>query len=393
MRKIYLDHNATTPVSQEVLDAMLPLFKEGFGNPSSVHSEGRAARVRLDESREQVAGLIGAKPSEMVFTSGGSESNNFAVFGTAFAPGNKKRHIVTCEVEHAAILNPLKQLEGMGFHIERLPVDSVGRVDPERVKNALTEKTLLVTIQHANSEVGTLQDIGRIGEYAHQKGILFHTDAVQSVGKVPVDVRNLPVDLLSMSSHKIYGPKGIGALFIRRRTPALFSPVCGGGQENKRRGGTENVPGIVGFGKACQLAKERMTRGEVERLIEMRDQLWGRIEQSVAGAELFGCSDNRLPNTLGCGFESADGDTLLIALDMEGISVSTGSACSSGTGMPSPVLSAMRVPVEKINSSLRFSLGWGNTLSDMDRVVETLARAVQQNREKSLATPKAGSIE
>ena len=372
------------------MDAVLPLFKEGFGNPSSVHSEGRAARVRLDESREQVAGLIGAKPSEMVFTSGGSESNNFAILGTAFALGNKKRHIVTCEVEHAAILNPLKQLEGMGFHIERLPVDSVGRVDPERVQNALTEKTLLVTIQHANSEVGTLQDIGRIGEYAHQKGILFHTDAVQSVGKVPVDVRSLPVDLLSMSSHKIYGPKGVGALFIRRGTPALFSPVCGGGQENKRRGGTENVPGIVGFGKACQLAKERMTRGEVERLIEMRDQLWERIEQSVTGAELFGCSDNRLPNTLGCGFEGADGDTLLIALDMEGISVSTGSACSSGTGMPSPVLSAMRVPVEKINSSLRFSLGWGNTLSDMDRVVETLARAVQQNRDKSLATSKAG---
>ena len=392
MRKIYLDHNATTPVSQEVLDAVLPLFKEGFGNPSSVHSEGRAARVRLDESREQVAGLIGAKPSEMVFTSGGSESNNFAILGTAFALGNKKRHIVTCEVEHAAILNPLKQLEGMGFHIERLPVDSVGRVDPERVKNALTEKTLLVTIQHANSEVGTLQDIGRIGEYAHQKGVLFHTDAVQSVGKVPVDVRNLPVDLLSMSSHKIYGPKGVGALFIRRGTPALFSPVFGGGQENKRRGGTENVPGIVGFGKACQLAKERMTRGEVERLIEMRDQLWERIEQFIAGAELFGCPDNRLPNTLGCGFEGADGDTLLIALDMEGISVSTGSACSSGTGMPSPVLSAMRVPVEKINSSLRFSLGWGNTLSDMDRVVETLARAVQQNRDKSLATSKAGSI-
>ena len=393
MRKIYLDHNATTPVSQEVLDAVLPLFKEGFGNPSSVHSEGRAARVRLDESREQVAGLIGAKPSEMVFTSGGSESNNFAILGTAFALGNKKRHIVTCEVEHAAILNPLKQLEGMGFHIERLPVDSVGRVDPERVKSALTEKTLLVTIQHANSEVGTLQDIGRIGEYAHQKGVLFHTDAVQSVGKVPVDVRSLPVDLLSMSSHKIYGPKGVGALFIRRGTPALFSPVCGGGQENKRRGGTENVPGIVGFGKACQLAKERMTRGEVERLIEMRDQLWERIEQSVTGAELFGCSDNRLPNTLGCGFEGADGDTLLIALDMEGISVSTGSACSSGTGMPSPVLSAMRVPVEKINSSLRFSLGWGNTLSDMDRVVETLARAVQQSRDKSLATPKTGFIE
>ena len=393
MRKIYLDHNATTPVSREALDVMLPIFKDGFGNPSSVHSEGRAARVRLDEAREQVAGLIGAQSSEVVFTSGGSESNNFAIFGTAFAPDNNKRHIVTCEVEHAAILNPLKQLEGQDFQVERLPVGRAGRVDPERVKNALTDATLLVTIQHANSEVGTLHDIARIGECVRNKGILFHTDAVQSVGKVPIDVSNLPVDLLSMSSHKLYGPKGVGALFIRRGTPTLFSPVCGGGQEKKRRGGTENVPGIVGFGKACQMAKERIDRGELERLTEMRDQLWEKIEQSVLGAELFGCPDNRLPNTLSCGFEGADGDTLLIALDMEGISVSTGSACSSGTGMPSPVLTAMRVPAEKINSSIRFSLGWGNTLADMDRVVEILAKAIQQNREKSPAYPQAGSID
>lgn len=368
-------------MSQKVLNEMLPFYKAGFGNPSSVHSEGRVARVRLDEARDQVAELIGAHSGEIVFTSGGSESNNFAILGAALAPGNKKRHIVTCEVEHAAILNPLKQLEGLGFQVERLPVDGVGRVDPERVQNSLTESTVLVTIQHANSEVGTLHNIDKIGGYVREKGILFHTDAVQSVGKSPVNVNSLPVDLLSISSHKIYGPKGIGALFIRRGTPVLFSPVCGGGQEKKRRGGTENVPGIVGFSKACQLAKEHINRGELERLRKMRDHLWEKIEHLVPNVEIFGCVKNRLPNTLNCGFEGADGESLLIALDMEGISVSTGSACSSGTGLPSSVLSAMRLPVEKINSSLRFSLGWGNTFSDIDRVAYILAKVVQQNRQ------------
>ena len=381
MRKIYLDHNATTPVSQEVLNEMLPLYKDGFGNPSSVHSEGRVARVRLDEARERVAEVIGAQSGEIVFTSGGSESNNFAVLGAALAPGNKKRHIVTCEVEHAAILNPLKQLEGLGYQVERLPVDGVGRVDPERVQNALRESTFLVTIQHANSEVGTLQDIDKIGGYVRKKGILFHTDAVQSIGKVPVNVNSLPVDLLSISSHKLYGPKGTGALFIRRGTSALFSPVCGGGQEKKRRGGTENVPGIVGFGKACQLAKEHINRGEQEQLKKMRDYLWERIEQLIPNVEIFGCVKNRLLNTLNCGFEGADGESLLIALDMKGVSVSTGSACSSGTGLSSPVLLAMQLPVKKINSSLRFSLGWENTFDDMDRVVDILEKAVQHNRE------------
>ena len=384
MRKIYLDHNATTPLAPEVLDAMLPVYREGFGNPSSVHSEGRAARVRLDEAREQVAGLIGAEPGEIVFTSGGTESDNFAILGTALAPENKKRHIVTCETEHSAVLNPLKQLEALDYQIERLPVDRLGRVDPECVRNALGDATALVTIQHANSEVGTLQDIQRIGEIVRERGILFHTDAVQSAGKVPLNVKTLPVDLLSLSAHKLYGPKGVGALFIRRGTSPLFALVCGGGQEKKRRGGTENVAGIVGFAKACQLAGEHLERGDVMRLQEMRDRLWDRIQQSVPGAEFFGDSENRLPNTLGCGFEGADGETLLIALDMEGISVSTGSACSSGTGLPSLVLAAMQVPVDRINSSLRFSLGWSNTPDEMDRVTEVLARAVRQSREKAV---------
>ena len=380
MHKIYLDHNSTTPVLREVLDVMLPFYKDSFGNPSSIHSEGRAARVCLDEAREQVAELIGARSSEIVFTSGGSESNNFAILGVALALNSKKRHIVTCEVEHAAILNPLKQLEALGFHVDYLPVDNVGRVDPKKVKDALKDSTCLVTIQHANSEVGTLQNIEEIGSLIKNNDILFHTDAVQSVGKLAVNVNDISVDLLSMSSHKIYGPKGVGALFVKRGTPALFSPVCGGGQEKKRRGGTENVPGIVGFGKACKIALDRINKGNLNQLKVMRDLLRNKIEGLIPNVEFYGCSKNGLPNTLSCGFDGADGETLLIALDMKGISVSTGSACSSGTGMPSKVLSALKLPLSKINSSIRFSLGWVNTSEDIDFAVQSLAKAVILSR-------------
>jgi cysteine desulfurase len=380
LHKIYLDHNSTTPVSKEVLDVMLPFYKDKFGNPSSIHSDGRAARVSLDVARDQVAELIGARSSEIVFTSGGSESNNFAILGVALALNSKKRHIVTCQIEHAAILNPLKQLEALGFHVDYLPVDSVGRVDPKKVEDALTESTSLVTIQHANSEIGTLQNIKEIGSLVTNKGILFHTDAVQSVGKVAFNVNDFSVDLLSMSSHKIYGPKGVGALFVKRGTPALFSPVCGGGQEKKRRGGTENVPGIVGFGKACQIALDRINKGKLKQLKIMRDLLRNKIEKIIPNVEFYGCSKNGLPNTLSCGFDGADGETLLIALDMKGISVSTGSACSSGTGIPSKVLSALKLPLSKINSSIRFSLGWVNTSEDIDFAVQSLAKAVVLSR-------------
>ncbi|MBT6661980.1 MAG: cysteine desulfurase [Nitrospina sp.] len=380
MHKIYLDHNSTTPVLKEVLDVMLPFYKDSFGNPSSIHSEGRAARVCLDEAREQVAELISARSSEIVFTSGGSESNNFAILGVALALNSKKRHIVTCEVEHAAILNPLKQLEALGFHVDYLPVDNVGRVDPKKVKDALKDSTCLVTIQHANSEIGTLQNIKEIGSLIKNNDILFHTDAVQSVGKLAVNVNDISVDLLSMSSHKIYGPKGVGALFVKRGTPALFSPVCGGGQEKKRRGGTENVPGIVGFGKACKIALDRINKGNLSQLKVMRDLLRNKIEGLIPNVEFYGCSKNGLPNTLSCGFDGADGETLLIALDMKGISVSTGSACSSGTGMPSKVLSALKLPLSKINSSIRFSLGWVNTSEDIDFAVQSLAKAVILSR-------------
>ena len=383
MHKIYLDHNATTPVQKEVLDVMLPFYKDKFGNPSSVHSEGREARVSLDEARDHVANLVGAKPVEIIFTSGGSESNNLAILGVTLSLNSTKRHIVTSEVEHSAILNPLKQLETLGFHVDYIPVDGFGRIDNKKIKNALTDSTVLVTIQHANSEVGTLQDISEIGRLVQNKGILFHSDAVQSVGKIPVDVNDLCVDLLSLSSHKIYGPKGVGALFVKQGTPPLFSPVCGGGQEKKRRGGTENVPGIVGFGKACQLAHYRLNKGDTERLKKMRDQLRKKIKELIPNVKFFGCVEKCLPNTLNCGFEGADGEELLIALDMAGISVSTGSACSSGSGLPSQVLSAMRLPQSVISASLRFSLGWSNTFEDVDLTAKTLSNAVKLSRTRS----------
>jgi len=383
LHKIYLDHNATTPVQKEVLDVMLPFYKDKFGNPSSVHSEGREARVSLDEARDHVANLVGAKPVEIIFTSGGSESNNLAILGVTLSLNSTKRHIVTSEVEHSAILNPLKQLETLGFHVDYIPVDGFGRIDNKKIKNALTDSTVLVTIQHANSEVGTLQDISEIGRLVQNKGILFHSDAVQSVGKIPVDVNDLCVDLLSLSSHKIYGPKGVGALFVKQGTPPLFSPVCGGGQEKKRRGGTENVPGIVGFGKACQLAHYRLNKGDTERLKKMRDQLRKKIKELIPNVKFFGCVEKCLPNTLNCGFEGADGEELLIALDMAGISVSTGSACSSGSGLPSQVLSAMRLPQSVISASLRFSLGWSNTFEDVDLTAKTLSNAVKLSRTRS----------
>ncbi|MEE9258410.1 MAG: cysteine desulfurase family protein [Nitrospinaceae bacterium] len=385
MRKIYLDHNATTPLDPEVLESMLPIFREVFGNPSSPHSEGRAARVQVDEAREKAAGLIGAHPSEIIFTSGGTESNNFAILGTALAFSGKGRHIITCRTEHLSVLNPCRQLLEQGFQIETLPVDRQGRIDLDELKEKITDSTVLISIQHANSETGTLQDIDKIGEMARERGVLFHTDAVQSVGKIPVDLEALPVDMLSISAHKLYGPKGVGALFLRRGCPKLFSPVCGGSQEKKRRGGTENVPGIVGFGKACELAELRLEQGTMKRVAEIRDRLAQGIQNTVSDVEFFGHPQYCLPNTLGAGFEGAGGETLLIGLDMEGIAVSTGSACSSGSALPSHVLTSMDVPVDLVNSSLRFSLGWGNTAEEMDEVSEALGRIVPENRKKKQA--------
>ena len=375
MKKIYLDNNATTPLHPEVLEAMLPGLRENYGNPSSIHSFGRSARVQLDEAREKVASLINAHSSEIIFTSGGTEANNLALLGVAFK--DKKKTIITSKIEHPSVLNPCRQLEEQGVKVHYLDVDGLGRIDMDDLESQITESTALISLQHANSETGVLQNIKRASEIARNKGILFHTDAVQSVAKIPFDLKNYPVDLLSISAHKFYGPKGVGALYLRKGMPALFSPLCGGNQEKKRRGGTENVAGIMGFGKACELANENIS--ETCKLADLRDYFQNRVCELIPRTELWGDKANRLPNTLNLGFDGVAGDTLLIALDMEGVAVSTGSACSSGTGLPSPVLRAMGIPNDKINSSIRFSLGCSISKSDLDLVVGALVKAVNLN--------------
>jgi cysteine desulfurase len=382
MQQIYLDHNATTPVDKEVLEAMLPHYRESFGNPSSTHTQGRAARVCLDIAREQVAALIGAYPAEITFTSGGTESDNLAITGTARALKDKGNHIITSRVEHPAVLNTCEELRKEGFTIGYVPVDSYGRIDCAALAGMITERTTLITLQHGNSEVGTLQPIEEIGELARARGVLFHTDAVQTIGKVAVDTRSLPVDLLSLSAHKMYGPKGVGALFIRRGTPPLVPLISGGGQEKKRRGGTENVPGIVGLGKAAEIAQSRL---ESDRLhvFELRNGLRQQIESRISCVQFYGHPEFNLPNTLYLGFDGVEGQTLMIHLDLAGILVSTGTACSSGSIQPSEVLEAMAVPETEMIQTIRISLGRGNYPEEMGRVADALDRAVLKIRSKT----------
>ena len=377
MEKIYLDHNATTPLHPEVLNAMLPALQDNFGNPSSIHSFGRSARVQLDEAREKVARLIGASSSEIIFTSGGTEANNLALLGVALK--DKEKKIITSKTEHPSVLNPCRQLEEQGVEVHYLDVDRFGRIDINNLESQITESTALISLQHANSETGVLQDIKKISELARSNGVLFHTDAVQSVAKIEFDLKDYPVDMLSISAHKFNGPKGVGALFLRKGTPALFAPVSGGSQEKKRRGGTENVAGIIGFGKACEIAIKRVSTLEISRVAELKDYFYNKVCEMIPGTELFGDMQNSLPNTLNLGFAGVEGDTLLIAMDIEGVAVSTGSACSSGTGLPSPVLQAMGLPDNKINSSIRFSLGCSTTKTELDSVLKTLVKAVSLN--------------
>jgi len=376
MEKIYLDHNATTPLHPEVLEAMLPAFRENFGNPSSIHSFGRTVRVQLDEAREKVAGLIGAQSSEIIFTSGGTEANNLALLGMSLKDTNK--NIITSKIEHPSILNPCRQLEQQGVEVFYLGVDCDGRIDINELDAKLTESTALISLQHANSETGVLQDIKRVSEIAKNKGILFHTDAVQSIAKVPFNLKDFSVDMLSISAHKFNGPKGVGALYLKKGTPSLFSTVCGGNQEKKRRGGTENVPGIIGFGKACELASLKVEKKT--QIADLRDYFLDRIYKMIPRTQLLGDKKNRLPNTLNIGFDGLQGDTLLVALDLDGVAVSTGSACSSGTGLPSHVLQAMCIPDEIINGSIRFSLGEKTSKSQLDTVLETLVKVVELNK-------------
>lgn len=379
MRRVYLDHSATTPVDPEVAQLMMTYYTEKYGNPSSVHSFGQEAKEGLEKAREQVAALIGAQPSEITFTSGGTEADNMAIFGTADAQRKKGKHIITSAVEHHAVLETCEYLEKNGFDLTIIPVDEEGFVNPQDVEKAIRPDTILITIMHANNEVGTIQPIAEIGKIAKEKGVTFHVDAVQSLSKVPIDVKAMNIDLLTISSHKIYGPKGVGALYIRKGV-RLSPRIYGGGQEKKRRSGTENLPGIVGFGKACELAGERMN-AEIERLKVLRDKLMDGIVERIDYVKVNGPrGDKRLANNVNVSIQYVEGESLLLSLDMMGIAASSGSACTSGSLDPSHVLLAMGLKHEIAHGSLRFSLGKQNTEEDIDYVLEQLPKIVERLR-------------
>lgn len=383
MKRIYMDHAGTTPMRKEVLEAMLPYLTERFGNASTIYSYGREAKTALEDSREKVAGLIGADARELFFTAGGSESDNWALRGIAAANGDKGNHIITSSIEHHAVLHTCQDLEKQGYKVTYLPVDKFGLVDPEHVNNAITDETILVSIMHANNEIGTIEPIAEISKVIKQKrkNIYFHTDAVQTVGKIPVNVNDLGVDLLSISSHKIYGPKGVGALYIRKGTK-IKPFITGGAQESQRRAGTENVPGIVGFGKAAELIGKELEK-EHERLSKLRDKLIHGIMEKIPHVRLNGHPTRRLPHNVNVCFEFIEGESLLLNLDMKGICASSGSACTSGSLEPSHVLLAIGLPHKIAHGSLRLTLGRDNTEEDVNYILEILPDIVSKLREMS----------
>lgn len=381
MRKVYLDHNATTPTHPEVVKAMLPYYEEVFGNASSIHQFGQQARKAIDEAREKVAEFIGAKPEEIVFTSGGTEADNFAIKGVAYANEKKGKHIITSSIEHHAVLSPCKYLEKQGFQVTYIPVDKYGLIEPDEVKKAITKETILINIMHANNEIGTIEPIAEIGKIAKEKEVYFHTDAIQTVGKIPVNVDEVNVDLLSLSGHKIYGPKGIGALMIRKGT-RIQPLIYGGHHEKNRRAGTENVPGIVGLSKAIEIAKTTMERESIY-LTNLRNRLCSGIGEKIDYVYLNGNPGKRLPNTLNMSFEFVEGESIILNLDMKGVAVSSGSACTSGSLEPSHVLKAMGVDPSLAQGSIRFSLGKDNTEEDIDYVLEILPEIISRLRAMS----------
>ena len=379
MQRIYLDHNATTPVLPAVIDRMTEVLRGDFGNPSSVHHFGQQAKAAIDEARTDVANLIGGDPSEVLFTSGGTEGDNIALRGAAEAlEPSGRRHLVASAIEHEAVLNTLKALSRRGWRTTLLRVDQTGVVSPAALREALADDTAIVSVMHANNEIGTIQPISELARIAHERGALFHTDAVQSAGKIPVEVKALDVDMLSLSAHKFYGPKGVGALWIRRGI--RVSPLLTGGrQERSRRAGTENVPGIAGMGIAARIAAGKITE-EARRLTAVRDRLESGILRAVSGAAVNGSADARVPNTTNISFDRIEAESLLIALDLQGIAVSTGSACSSGTLEPSHVLKAMGFSAHRTQNSIRFSLGSANTEAEVDRVIAVLPGIVDKLR-------------
>jgi len=377
--RIYFDHNATTPPAPEVTEAVARTTADIFGNASSVHHFGQQAKAVLDDARSAVAALIHGEPGEIVFTSGGTEADNLALRGAAeAAESTGRRHLVATAIEHEAILNTLRALARRGWQTTLIPVDASGIVSPDRVREALTDATAIVSVMHANNEIGTIQPVAAIAAIAHERGALVHTDAVQSAGKIPVDVRALGVDLLSLSGHKFNGPKGAGALWIKRGT-RLLPTMTGGKHERNRRAGTENVAGIAGLGVAARLAAAKLS-AEAARVAALRDRLEAGILRAVPGTVVNGAPDGRVPNTTNISFDRVEAESLLIALDLEGIAVSTGSACSSGTLEPSHVLRAMGLPAHRTQNSLRFSLGMFSTDAEVDRVVEVLPRLVEKLR-------------
>ena len=381
MTAIYLDHAATTPVRPEVVEAMLPYFSESYGNASSVHVFGQKARKALEDARERVAACIGAAPKEILFTSGGTESDNLAVKGVAFAGKKKGAHLIASRIEHHAILNCCKYLEKEGFEVSYLPVDRTGIVDLAAVEEAIRPDTALVSVMLANNETGVIEPLREIADIASRKGVPVHTDAVQAVGKIPVNVDELGVDLLSISAHKIYGPKGVGALYVRKGT--RIAPLQHGGHhEHNRRAGTENVAGIVGLARAMELAQQELPQA-ARRLGALRNRLESRILQTIECTYLNGHPEKRLPNIANISVEFVEGESLLLSLDMRGIAVSTGSACTSGTLEPSHVLQAMGVDPALAQGSLRFSLGRQNTEEEMEAVVSALTEIVERLRQMS----------
>ncbi len=380
--RVYLDHNASTQVHPEVVAAMLPYFGERFGNPSSVHSFGREAREGVEIAREQITNFLRVSKDEVVFTSGGTESDNLAIKGVAGARG--AGHIITSPIEHHAVLRTCQVLETQGFAVTYLPVDGDGLVNPDDVRRAIRPDTILITIMHANSEVGTIQPVDAIGAVARERGIPFHVDGVQTFGKVPIDLDGFGIDLLSFSSHKIYGPKGVAGLYIRKGTK-MVSVQHGGEHERRRRAGTENVPGIVGFGKAAELRAREM-EAEATRLTALRNRLWDGISARVADVRLNGHPTRRLPGTLNLCFRHVESESIVLGLDLKGVAVSAGSACTSGNVEPSYVLVAMGVPLDWAMGSVRATLGRLNTDADIDYVLEVLPPLVGRIRSLSPAT-------
>lgn len=380
---IFMDHHSTTPVDPRVLEEMLPYFTENFGNAASRnHPFGWMAEEAVEKSRERIAGLINADPKEIIFTSGATESNNVALKGVAEMYAEKGDHIITCVTEHKAILDTGKRLEKLGKRVTYLPVDKFGQIDLDDLRNAITDKTILISIMYANNEVGTLQKIREIGAIAKERGILFHSDAVQAVGKIPVDVQDLKVDLMSLTAHKIYGPKGVGALYVRKRNPRvrLVAQMDGGGHERGMRSGTLNVPGIVGFGKACSIAKEGMAE-EGARMAHLRDKLREAITNELDEVFLNGHPTERLPNNLNLSFAYVEGESLLMGMD--DIAVSSGSACTSATLEPSYVLKALGVGEDLAHTSIRFGLGRFNTEEEVDYVSDKVIANVKRLRDMS----------